>query len=92
MRLNRRPGTGSASSSGAILEPASYGFDVPAFDPDALPGDTIAERAAAYVDGLDLERSTPRGLLRFRVECLLDDLERTRDGRPSYDDEILDDL
>lgn len=91
MRLNRRPGAEALpASSGVLLSPSTYGLDgFPDFDPGALAGTSIREKAQAYVDALHLEPSTRRGMLLWRVECLIEDHERERAGLPSVEDETL---
>lgn len=89
MRLNRSDSS-SSRSSGVALDLATYGFDgLPPLDPGALPGGTVEDRASAYVDALDLPRGVRRGLVLFRALCVLDDFERERDGRPSFEEEIV---
>jgi hypothetical protein len=66
-----------------------YGLpDLPALDED-LPGETVEARALAYVEALGLAPGVRRGRVLLAAESALDDLERKRDGRPSWEDEIL---
>ena len=91
--MGRRKASSRPALRGGSLTLAEYGMpDLPAFSFDTLPGDTIRDKATAYVAALGMEPTPRSGMVAWRVECALDDWQRARDGRPSYEEEILADL
>jgi hypothetical protein len=88
VRLNRSRASSRTSSRDALTLD-EYGLPgLPPVDP-ALPGESVDALAREYVEALGLDSSVRRDAVRFAVECVLDDEERRRDGRPTYEDEIL---
>lgn len=76
--------------AGPLVDLDDYGLQgLPPIDPAALDGESVEERAAAYVDALGIPRDAGRGLVAFRVACILEDVERKSAGLPSVEEEIL---
>lgn len=76
--------------TGPLVDLDDYGLQgLPPIDPAARDGESVQERAAAYVDALGIPRNAGRGMLVFRVACVLEDVERKSAGLPSAEEEIL---
>lgn len=91
--MARKRDTKKRALQGGALTLDEYGLHgFPAFSYEDLPGADVRDKAAAYVAALDLEPSVRRGMILWRCECVLEDYLRDRDGRPSFEEEVLTNL